>query len=29
MQGLDAGGWDATVRRVRALRPAWGPVAMR
>ena len=29
MQGLDAGGWDATVCRVRALRPAWGPVAMR
>ena len=25
MQGLSAGGWDATVRRVRALRPAWGP----
>ena len=29
MQGLDAGGWDATVCRVRALRPAWGPVVMR
>ena len=29
MQALSAGGLDATVRRVRALRPNWGPVAMR
>ena len=27
MQGLDAGGLEPTVRSVRALRPAWGPVA--
>ena len=29
MQGLSAGGLEPTARRVRALRPAWGPVAMR
>ena len=29
MQGLDAGGLDATVCRDRAVRPVWGPVAMR
>ena len=27
--GLSASGLDATVRRARALRPVWGPVAMR
>ena len=29
MQGLSASGLDATVRRVRALRPVCGPTAMR
>ena len=29
MQGLSGGGLEPTVRSVRALRPAWGPVAMR